>query len=177
MDNKFSSNWRTIPGYEGAYDVSIMGEVRTHRGVKAPRIMQQYTKLRGKARLPGRRCVKLSKNGKAKEMSVLKIMAETWCGGGPAGTVPYHKNGDLSDNRLSNIGFATKKELGKMTGSNTRRKPVAKVDPQGEIVEVYPSAREAARANHLSRQNVIDRCHGRVKRPYALDGHTYQYEK
>lgn len=178
------SDWRQIPGYGGAYEISIMGEVRTYRYrgprlLETPRMMQQYVrKPRGKARRSGRRYVKLTAdNGKAKEVAVLKIMVEVWCNGGPPGKVPYHKNGDLADHCLHNIGFATRKDLGKMTGAKSKRKPVAKIDQQGEIVEVYPSARAAARANNMSYQTVIDRCHGRVKRPYALDGHTYKYEE
>ena len=178
------SEWRKIQGYGGAYEVSVMGEVRTYRYrgqrfLKTPRLMQQYTKKpRGKARRSGRCYVKLTdENGKAKEVPMLKIMVETWCGGGPPEKVPYHKNGDLTDHCLNNIGFTTREALGKMTGAKAKRRPVAKIDQRGEIVEVYPSARAAARANNMSYQTVIDRCHGKVKQPYALDGHTYKYEK
>ena len=55
--------------------------------------------------------------------------------------------------------------------------PVAKVTPAGEIVAVYQSARAAAKANHMSYQAVLDRCNGKVKKPYALDGHTYIFDK
>ena len=68
-------------------------------------------------------------------------------------------------------------ELGKRTGASAARIPVAKVTPEGEIVEVYPSARVAARENHMSYQTVLDRCNGKVKKPFALDGHTYQFER
>lgn len=36
--------------------------------------------------------------------------------------------------------------------------------------------REAAKANHMSYQTVLDRCNGKVKNPYALDGFTYRFE-
>ena len=39
------------------------------------------------------------------------------------------------------------------------------------------SARAAAKANHMSYQTVLDRCHGKVKKPFALDGYTYQFDK
>lgn len=29
----------------------------------------------------------------------------------------------------------------------------------------------------MSYQTVLDRCNGKVKQPFALDGHTYQFEK
>lgn len=91
--------------------------------------------------------------------------------------VAYHRNGDLADNCLHNIAFATPKELGTKTGAQSSRRPVAKVDKSGEVVSVYPSARAAARANHMSYQTVLDRCNGKVKNSYALDGHDYRFEK
>lgn len=30
---------------------------------------------------------------------------------------------------------------------------------------------------NMSYQTVIDRCHNKVKNPFALDGFTYQFEK
>lgn len=44
------------------------------------------------------------------------------------------------------------------------------------IVFLGEIAREAAKANHMSYQTVLDRCNGKVKNPYALDGFTYRFE-
>ena len=121
--------------------------------------------------------VKLTdENGVSRCVSVLGLMAEAWLGGKRPGQVPYHKNGDLKDNWVGNIAFTSRQELGRRTGANATRIPVAKVTPEGEIVAVYPSARVAARENHMSYQTVLDRCNGRVKKPFALDGHTYQFD-
>ena len=65
-----------------------------------------------------------------------------------------------------------------MTGHRTdRRKCVVKVSKSGEEVEIYRSAREAAKQNNMSYQTVLDRCHNKVKKPFALDGYTYRFEK
>lgn len=98
-------------------------------------------------------------------------------GGPPPGKVAYHRNGDLADSCLHNIAFATPQELGAKTGAQSSRRPVEKIDTSGEVVAVYSSARAAARANHMSYQTVLDRCNGKVKNPYALDGHNYRFEK
>ena len=87
-----------------------------------------------------------------------------------------HKNGDLSDNCLHNLIFMTNAEVGKAFGHKSTRIPVVKLTPDGEVVDCYPSVREAARANHMSYQTIIDRCKGKVKKPFALDGHTYAYD-
>lgn len=172
--------WRDIPGYDGVYQINFDGDVRTWRWRKArlskkPRRMVAY--LRGRGTKSRRRYVKLTDaNGKSREVPVLKIMVNVWLGGGKPGLIPFHKNGDLSDNNANNIGFATKEALGGMTGASARRRPVVKIDPHGNIVDFYSSAREAARRNHMSYQAVIDRCYSKVKKPYALDGHTYLYD-
>lgn len=173
-------DWRDIPGYGGAYQISREGEVRSwrQRGAcrsKAPRMMRQY--MRKRARDGRKRFVKLTDvAGRSKDVSVLGIMAEVWFGGPRPGMIPYHRNGDLADHNVNNIGFITREKLGKMTGANSRRKPVAKVAPGGEIVALYPSARAAARANFICYQSVLDRCNGKVKRPFALDGFSYVFE-
>lgn len=55
------------------------------------------------------------------------------------------------------------------------KRPVVKVDEQGNVLAVYNSAREAARMNYISCQAVLDRCRGRVAKPFALDGSTYRF--
>ncbi len=176
--------WRDIPGYDGAYQISRDGQVRTWRWrgahyCAAPRLLSQFMRRpKGKTRRSGRRYVKLTDAaGRGKDVSVLRLMVEVWLGGYPKGKVAYHKNGNPADNSIGNIGFITPRQLGQLTGAKARRIPVAKVTEDGRIVAVYPSARKAAKANHMSYQTVLDRCHGKVKKPYALDGYTYRFEK
>lgn len=173
--------WQKIPGYGGAYEINWDGHVRTWRWrgtqfSQKPRLLTAYMRKKGKQ---GRaRYVKLTdEHGKAHEVKVLALMVDVWLGGPRPGKVPYHKNGDLNDSSVNNIAFATKKELGKIFGAtSSRRKPVAKVTPDGEVIALYPSARKAAAANHMSYQTVLDRCNGKVKKPFALDGTTYVFD-
>lgn len=178
-----ATGWRNIPGYDGAYQISWEGQVRSWRWrgdhfVKEPKILTQFIrKPRGGARRSARRYVKLTDSqGRSREVAVIRLMVVTWFGGYPPGKVAYHKNGDLTDHCYTNIGFATPRELGRMTGGKASRRPVAKVNAAGEIVAYYPSARKAAKANHMSYQTVLDRCNGKVKKPFALDGHTYRFD-
>lgn len=176
-------DWRDIPGYDGAYQISRMGEVRCWkwrgRRVKSPHFLTQYKrKPSGKRRRSNQYFFKLtSPDGKAREAAVLSLMVDVWLGGRPSGMVAYHRNGDIADSCLNNIAFATPRELGAMTGAQATRRPVKKVDTSGAVVDVYSSARAAARANHMSYQTVLDRCNGKVKNPFALDGYDYRFEK
>ena len=168
--------WRDIPGYGGKYRASRNGDIQR---VFPSGLVRDMTPYRKKSRvLRNRLFVKLTINGKPKEVPMLKIMAETWHGHRAGNLVPYHKNGIVTDNRADNIGFASRSELGKRTGHMTdRRRSVIKVSGDGEEVEIYRSARAAAKANNMSYQTVLDRCHNRVKKEFALDGFTYRFER
>lgn len=63
-----------------------------------------------------------------------------------------------------------------MYGARSRRKAVVKIDNYGEIVEVYSSARMAAKANYMSHQTVTDRCNGKCRSIFAPDGYAYAWE-
>lgn len=171
-----SNWWRNIPGYGGKYRASKAGYIQR---VFPSGLVRDMTPYRKQSKiLRNRLFVKLTINGKPKEVAILKIMAETWHNNKDKSLVPYHKNGIVTDNHADNIGFINRSELGKMTGHMAnKRKCVFKVDKDGNEIEVYRSAREAARENNMSYQTVLDRCHNKVKNPFVLDGYTYQFEK
>lgn len=75
------------------------------------------------------------------------------------------------------MGYITSTDLGKATGGNSRRKPVVKLTPNGEITAAYCSARQAARENHMSYQTVIDRCNKKAKKDIAIDGFIYAWDE
>lgn len=165
--------WKDIVGYGGKYQVDREGNIRRVFPSGKTRPMTPYhKKMSGSKRL----VVKLTINGKAKEEILLQIVAKTFLGECPEGCVPYHKNGCQLDNYVNNIGYISREELGRMTGVNSKRQPVAKIDSNGEIVEVYSSARKAAKENYMSYQTVIDRCNGKVKSAFAPDGYAYAWE-
>lgn len=165
--------WKDIPGYDGRYQADKEGNIRRVFPSGKTRMMSQYHKrMTGSQRL----VVKLTKDGKSKEETVLNVIARTFLGPIPEGYVPYHKNGCQTENHLNNIAYITRRELGKLTGSASGRRSVVKIDPNGEIVDVYSSAREAARQNYLSRQAVTDRCNGIRKSAFAPDGYAYAWE-
>lgn len=166
-------SWKDIQGYNGKYQIDREGRVRRVFASGKTRPMTPYhKKMSGSQRL----VVKLTIDGKSKEVILMQIVAETFLGPAPEGCVPYHKNGCQNDNYVSNIAYISRKELGKKTGASSRRKPVAKIDSNGELVEVYSSARECARKNYMSYQTVIDRCNGKCKSPFAPDGFAYAWE-
>ncbi len=160
--------WRDVPGYSGVYQVSRAGTVRRifKSGVRDLNYYrhkrhgnQWYVKI-GKSNTP-----------------VHRLVYQVWKGMIPENKRVYHINGILSDNRADNLELIDVCSLGRKSGFRSSCcKQVFKVSESGEEVEIYRSAREAARQNYMSYQSVLDRCHGKVKNEFALNGFTFRFE-
>lgn len=166
--------WKDIPGYEGRYQASREGQIRRVYPSGKTRLLTPYHhKMHGSQRL----IVHLTdKNGKGKQVVVLGLIASMFLGRCPEGCVPYHINGSQYENHVNNIAYIDRRELGRLTGSRSKRRSVFKLDANGEVVDVYSSAREAGRKNYMSDQTIIDRCNGKVKSAFAPDGYAYAWE-
>ena len=155
-----------IEGYKFPYRISEAGIVesfRTGRWVPVAVTVCGHRSVR--VRLWGL-------DGKRKFVSVGKLMADAFMGGVPEGYAVFRKNRAKLDNELENLELRPMKSC----GGATSRKTVLKIDPQGNVVEIYRSAKEAAKKNHMCFSAMYDRCQGKIKNPYRLDGYAYRYE-
>ncbi|WP_216697327.1 HNH endonuclease [Anaerostipes faecalis] len=168
--------WKDIPGYNGRYQESQDGQIsRLYKNGKR-KIFAQYVKKRQRG--SKRYYVKLTNpdTGKSTDVAVHKIILITYVGPCPDGYIPVHKNGICEDNFISNLCYMDKSKVGQATGAKSKRKPVVKINQNGEIEEFYSSAREAGRKNYMSYQTIIDRCNGKVKSVFAPDGYAYSWD-
>ena len=160
--------WKDVDGYGGKYQVNPLGEIR--------RVCKHKTVLLSGYQHHGDCIVKLTVNRKSKEHLVSRLVAAEFLPCPSVDLVLWHKNGVLSDNFVGNLQWISRRELGKRTALlAARRRTVAKITRDGEVVNFYPSARAAARANNMSYQTVLDRCNNRVKKPFELDNHNYVF--
>ena len=120
--------------------------------------------------------MRMVKDGKRHYVPVARIVADVFLGGVPDGHVIYFRNGDKHDPYWRNIAFETKQEMGRRTGAAATRRPVAKITPDGEITEVYSSARRAAKENHCSQHYVTERCNKKIAKEFS-DGFSFRWEK
>lgn len=165
--------WKDIKGYEGKYQVSYEGEIRRIYKNGKTKIITPYIRKSQKSNVL---FVGLTKDGKKKEIFVHKLVAEAFLRKPKKGEVIYHVNGLKQDNYSTNLKYIDRKKLGKMTGAQSRRKGVVKINSNGEMVDFYSSARQAARKNFMSYQTLIDRCNRKVKSALAPDGFAYAWE-
>lgn len=169
MSEVILTSARDVPGYEGIYKANPYNQIfRCYKNGKM-KLMTQYFSHR-------KYMVKLTRNGKSAEVPAATVILLTFKGPCPVGMVPYHKNGIKLDNRLDNLDYIKSNVLGRLTGAKSRSQSVIKIDENGEPVESYRSAREAGRKNYMSYQTIMDRCNGKVKKAFALDGYSYEWE-
>ena len=102
--------WKDIPGYEGKYQASTMGRIRSLprrvpcRGGYTRSVKERI--LRPGGRASGHLSVVLGKGNNGSLVHALVM--RTFVGGYPLGQEIRHKNGDPTDNRLENLEYGTR---------------------------------------------------------------------
>ena len=109
-----AEEWRSVVGYEGYYEVSNLGHVRSvdrlveWNGTK--KLIKGST-MRGTPKVgSGYRQVKLSKDGKGKTLVVHRLVLEAFVGPCPPGAEGLHWDDDKENNALSNLRWGTRRE-------------------------------------------------------------------
>lgn len=112
-----NEEWRDVVGYEGLYQVSNLGRVRSldrivsrRSGVgrgSAKKQPVQGRLLTNSANSSGYSNVTLSSGGRSKTSQVHVLVLKAFVGPRPDGYYCCHSNGDKSDNRVSNLRYDT----------------------------------------------------------------------
>ena len=106
--------WKEIEGYEGYYEVSNLGNVRSlDRCVDNGRGGMAFRKGKMKAQTPntdGYMQVSFNKEGKNLKHRVHKLVADAFVDGYFEGAVVDHKDGDVTNNNSQNLEWVTQTE-------------------------------------------------------------------
>ncbi|MGK9270465.1 NUMOD4 motif-containing HNH endonuclease [Williamsia muralis] len=109
-----SEEWRPIAGYEGQYEVSSHGRVRSMRRLVAARGGSQRVQheriLRPALLSTGHLMVRLSSHGVGKSRSVHRLVLLAFAGPPPEGCVCLHRDGVHTNNRIENLHWGTSSE-------------------------------------------------------------------
>lgn len=100
--NDTAEHWLPIPGYEGRYDVSSLGRVRSH--IRRPQVLRQNQRSAAAPYL----AVSLSGYDHVKKTTAVhSAVCAAFIGPCPDGLVVRHLNGDACDNRAVNLKYGT----------------------------------------------------------------------
>lgn len=162
-------SWVSIEGYRWPYRVDEAGTVeKFYKG--------KWSKLT--PFIHGRRAVvkmRTTDNRKV-DVPLVWLVADAFMGGRKPGLAIVHKNGAKLDCSVGNLKFVSHKTCGLLSCGN-RRKAVEKIDRDGNVLALYRSATEAARANYMVKNAVGQRCRNELADPFALTGFSFRYEK
>lgn len=189
--------WKPIEGYEGRYEVSNSGLVRSlnyHRTGKV-KILKTHTDRYGYV------CVELPKeNNRRKHLTVHRLVAQAFVPNPKEKPEVNHKDGDKQNNCFSNLEWVTMaenqrhawingmKELSRRKSSergvakevierlsiynNKRKKPIAARNLSTGEEKIYSSQREAANAINGDQGNILKVLKGRARQH---KGYTFRY--
>ena len=167
-----NEEWRDIKGYEGLYQVSNLGRVRSlncrgHKGcigILTPR-------LDGK----GYEMVALYKEGKARNTKVHRLVAQAFIPNPNNHPQVNHKDEDKTNNNVDNLEWCTN-EYNHNYG--TRNERVAKSLSKKVICittgEIFNSMREACRKYDINTGRMTECCQGKRK---TAGGYKWEYFK
>lgn len=156
--------WKNIPGYEGLYQASSLGRIRTcenkvtSNALYSTRVWKsRIMKGRGDSCITGKR-VSLWKDGKSKDYLVARLVALTFLGEPPKDYTVNHKDGNRLNNIVENLEWLSREDNVRhafATGlmSRVQKAIVLKDDTNGEIHD-FASYAECGR--------FLGRCHSYV---------------
>lgn len=176
--------WKPIPGYEGSYEASNLGRIKSVEGKRTinarcnrvwkERIMKLHLTRRGGKKTTFNQMVTLWKEGKYKQLLVARLVAMTWCEGYAEGLTVNHIDGDPLNNKAENLEWVTLSENMShafRTGLNPGAKKVALMDGSGRTFEFY-SMSEASR--FLGRKSgYLSIAIGHKTKIYSSNGDVY----
>lgn len=150
--------WKPVEGYEGLYEVSNLGEVKSLGNNKS----RKEKLLKPQKDSNGYIFVILCKNGVKEYFLVHRLVYKTFVGEITEGLQVNHIDEDKENNRVENLNLMTSKENNNW-GTRNRRAAAARINhPQvskaveaidkitGRVVFTFPSTREAQRQGFKS---------------------------
>ena len=183
--NKAFEVWKDINGFEGIYQISDKGNIRSldrkiicsNGSVR----FQRGSEIKPYINKQGYRTVVLHNNGKHKMCRICRLVAETFIQNPQNLPQVNHKDENKGNDEKENLEWCTclynltYKNLHhrRNNKNNKKSKPVAQIK-DGKIIKVFPSIREVERVLGFQNGNISQCCNGKTKTSY---GYEWSYLK
>jgi hypothetical protein len=186
-------NWKAIKGYEGIYEVSDHGNVRSvDRTVNdngGPRFVFGVN-LKGERNKQGYLRFTLCEGSGKRKFFAHQLVALNFINNPEGHKCVNHKDCDKANNRLENLEWCNHKQnsqhaannglmkgnssrLGMTNEKHAKSRPVMQISLTGELIETFPSLQEVNRVYGFHHANVGACARGNLKTAY---GYKWQYQ-
>ena len=149
-------NWKAIAGYEGLYEVSDQGRVKSlnYNRTGKEKIMNTGEDTYGYLQ------VSLCKDGHVKKLKVHRIVAKAFIPNPNNLETVNHKDEVKTNNTVSNLEWMTRADNKRYSAN----KSVQMLDKStGELLAIFPSTHEAERATGINQSHISKCCRGKLK--------------
>lgn len=152
--------WKDIKGYEGLYQVSNEGRVKSVRNQKL---------MKPKTDKKGYKVIQFSVNGERKAFKVNRLVAQAFIENPNNLPCTNHKDCNPTNNRVENLEWCdytynnhyanrVEKASIKMVNNPKISREVYKYTLDGDLIAKYPSANEAQRDMGINRSRGVSMC-------------------
>lgn len=166
--------WKDIKGYEGLYQVSNLGRVKSlnyHRTGREEILLPNQDKY-------GYLYVNLYKERKRTTKKFHRLVAETFIPNPLKLPQVNHINEDKTDNRVENLEWCSAKYNNNYGTKNTRMInnrmgygkpiPILQYDLNNNFIKEYPSIMQVKKQLGYSAGNICQCCKGKIKQAYGF---------
>lgn len=178
--------WKPIEGYEGLYEVSNLGRVKSLWYGKERMLKMGKDKL-------GYLRVFLCNNNKGKNFLIHRLVAKAFIPNPDNKPFIDHIDTNPSNNRIENLRWCTHKEncnnpltiekysknnsnLGKYGKLHQTSKPILQFSLNGEFIKKWNCAKDAARELNINDNHIGSCCRGKRKTTYGYIWKYYDIE-
>ena len=168
--------WKDVAGYEGLYQVSNMGRVKSFVKNKAGRI------LKGGGNMDGYKIVFFGSGKDKKGFLVSRLVAQAFIPNPENKPCVDHINTVRDDNRVENLRWVTKKEnsnnpisvnnymksnkdkcKGRKGRLHTSSRPIAQLDLKGNLIKTWDCGQQIQEETGYSSGHISECCNGKRK--------------
>ena len=163
--------WKAISGYEGLYQVSNLGRVKSFKHGKEKILKPQKTRC-------GYLRVCLCKDCHTKRLLVHRLVADAFVPNPQGLETVNHKDEVKNNNTASNLEWMSKKDnlnygtRNKRVGESLSKQVQMFDKSTGELLATFPSTREAERVTGINNGNISKCCNGKSK---SAGGYIWRY--
>lgn len=163
-----AETWKDVAGYEGLYQVSDQGNVRSKRrrgssgGIMKPKLKND-----------GYLQVALYRERKQQGLLVHRLVAEAFISNPLNLLQVNHKDEDKTNNAANNLEWCTAKYNSNYGTCQARKaakcsKAVLQYDKEGNFVREWPSTHEVERQTGFAQSHISKCCRGELKSVYGF---------